>query len=50
MTLTLEPTLKIGVNTMNRRIDPGEGPWLPKIDALSPVVQRVERPGDDGYW
>jgi len=50
MTLTLEPKLKIGVNTMHRRSEPAEGPWLPKIDELVQMVEQVDRLGYDSFW
>lgn len=50
MTLPLNETLKIGVNTMHRRSEPAEGPWLPKIDELVEMVQQVDRLGYDSFW
>ena len=50
MALTLEPTLKIGVNTMHRRSEPGEGPWRPRIDELVQMVEQVDRCGFDSFW
>lgn len=50
MTLKLESTLKIGVNTMHRRSEPAEGPWLPKIDELVAMVEQVDRLGYDSFW
>ena len=47
MPLRLEPSLKIGVNTMHRRSEPAEGPWLPKIDELVDMVEQVDRLGFD---
>ena len=34
MTLPLDATLKIGVNTMLRRTEPTTGPWMPTLDEL----------------
>lgn len=50
MTLVLDPTLKIGVNTMHRRSEPAAGPWLPKIDDLVAMVEQVDRLGFDSFW
>lgn len=50
MVLQLEPTLKIGVNTMHRRSEPAEGPWLPRIDELVAMVEHVDRSGFDSFW
>ncbi len=50
MALPLEPALKIGVNTMHRRSEPAEGPWLPRIDELVEMVQQVDRLGFDSFW
>lgn len=50
MTLPLEPTLKIGINTMHRRSEPADGPWRPKIDELVTMVEQVDRRGYDSFW
>ena len=50
MLFELEPKLKIGVNTIHRRSEPAEGPWLPKIDELVQVVEQVDRCDFDSLW
>ena len=50
MPLVLEPTLKIGVNTMHRRSEPADGPWRPRIDELVAMVEQVDRCGFDSFW
>ena len=50
MYLPLNKTLKIGVNTMHRRTEPGVGQWLPKIDELVGMVEQVDRLGYDSFW
>ncbi len=50
MLFELEPKLKIGVNTMHRRSEPAEGPWLPKIDKLLQMVEQVDRCDFDSLW
>jgi alkanesulfonate monooxygenase SsuD/methylene tetrahydromethanopterin reductase-like flavin-dependent oxidoreductase (luciferase family) len=50
MVFGLEPKLKIGVNTMHRRSEPAEGPWLPKIDELVQMVEQVDRCDFDSLW
>jgi len=50
MLFELEPKLKIGVNTMHRRSEPAEGPWLPKIDELVQMVEQVDRCDFDSLW
>lgn len=50
MLFELEPKLKIGVNTIHRRSEPAEGPWLPKIDELVQMVEQVDRCDFDSLW
>ncbi len=50
MHLPLNNTLKIGVNTMHRRTEPGVGQWLPKIDDLVAMVEQVDQFGYDSFW
>ncbi|MEQ9122676.1 MAG: LLM class flavin-dependent oxidoreductase [Alphaproteobacteria bacterium] len=50
MALVLDGRLSIGVNTMHRRSEPAEGPWLPKIDELAAMVEQVDRLGYDSFW
>ena len=50
MDLPLEPTLKIGIQTIHRRTEPAEGPWLPRIDEMVALVSQVDRCGFDSIW
>lgn len=50
MSLPLDKTLKLGVNTMHRRSEPAEGPWRPRIDDLVEMVEQVDRLGFDCFW
>ncbi len=50
MTLTLDPRLRIGVQTIHRRTEPASGPWEPRIDELVALVELVDRAGYDLLW
>ena len=50
MDLPLDDHLSIGVQTMHRRTEPAEGPWLPTIDELADLVGLVDRCGYDSMW
>jgi alkanesulfonate monooxygenase SsuD/methylene tetrahydromethanopterin reductase-like flavin-dependent oxidoreductase (luciferase family) len=50
MTLPLEPRLKIGVQTIHRRSEPAEAPWLPLIDEMREFVERIDGSGFDSLW
>ena len=50
MDLPLDDHLSIGVQTLHRRTEPAEGPWLPTIDELSELVTLVDRCGYDSMW
>lgn len=50
MDLPLNDGLKIGINTMHRRTEPGVGPWLPSIDELVAMVRQVDELGYDSFW
>ncbi len=50
MHLPLNKDLKIGVNTMHRRTEPGVGQWLPRIDELVHMVEQVDQLGYDSFW
>ena len=50
MSLPLEPGLKLGIMTIHRRTEPATGPWLPRIDDLVALVERVDRSGFDSIW
>jgi probable F420-dependent oxidoreductase len=50
MDLPLDDRLCLGVQTIHRRTEPGEEPWLPAIDELSRLVELVDRSGYDSLW
>jgi probable F420-dependent oxidoreductase len=50
MDLPLDDHLSIGVQTLHRRTEPAEGPWLPTIDELADLVGLVDRSGYDSMW
>jgi probable F420-dependent oxidoreductase len=50
MDLPLDDHLSIGVQTLHRRTEPAEGPWLPTIDELADLVDLVDRCGYDSMW
>src|SRR5215218_4897107 len=50
MDLPLDDHLSIGVQTLHRRTEPAEGPWLPAIDELADLVGLVDRCGYDSMW
>ena len=50
MTLILDSKLRIGIQTIHRRTEPANGPWLPKIDDLVALVELVDRSGYDSLW
>ena len=50
MNLPLDDHLSIGVQTLHRRTEPAEGPWLPTIDELADLVGLVDRCGYDSMW
>ena len=50
MDLPLDDHLSIGVQTLHRRTEPAEGPWLPTIDELAELVGLVDRCGYDSMW
>ena len=50
MDLPLDDHLSIGVQTLHRRTEPAEGPWLPTIDELADLVGLVDRCGYDSMW
>src|SRR5229473_3153041 len=47
MDLPLNDRLRIGVQTIHRRTEPAEGPWLPTIDEMRTLV---DRSGYDSLW
>lgn len=50
MKLPLDDRLRIGVQTIHRRTEPADGPWLPTIDEMRLLVERVDRGGYDSLW
>lgn len=50
MTLTLDSTLKLGVQTLHRRTEPACVPWMPSIDDLKALVEQVDRCGYDSLF
>ena len=50
MDLPLDDRLRIGVQTIHRRTEPADGPWLPAIDEMRTLVELVDRSGYDSLW
>ena len=50
MDLPLDDHISIGVQTLHRRTEPAEGPWLPTIDEMADLVGLVDRCGYDSMW
>jgi alkanesulfonate monooxygenase SsuD/methylene tetrahydromethanopterin reductase-like flavin-dependent oxidoreductase (luciferase family) len=50
MTLKLDTRLRIGIQTIHRRTEPADGPWLPRIDELVDLVKLVDDSGYDSLW
>jgi probable F420-dependent oxidoreductase len=50
MALPLDPTLKIGIQTIHRRTEPASAPWRPTIDEMAELVGLVDRCGYDSLW
>ena len=50
MTLPLDKTLKIGIQTIHRRTEPATAPWRPTIDEMASLVELVDRCGYDLLW
>lgn len=48
--LPVEDRLRIGIQTLHRRSEPAVGAWLPTIDEMSTLVERVDRSGYDSLW
>jgi hypothetical protein len=48
MTLPLEPRLSIGVQTIHRRTEPAEGPWLPTIAEMEALGSKPNQSIDAG--
>jgi alkanesulfonate monooxygenase SsuD/methylene tetrahydromethanopterin reductase-like flavin-dependent oxidoreductase (luciferase family) len=50
MTLILDTRLRIGIQTIHRRTESADGPWLPRIDELVDLVKLVDDSGYDSLW
>ena len=50
MTLILDTRLRIGIQTIHRRTELTDAPWLPRIDDLVDLVQLTDRLGFDSLW
>jgi probable F420-dependent oxidoreductase len=50
MVLTLDTSLRIGIQTIHRRTEPADGPWRPRIDDLIDLVRLVDDSGFDSLW
>ncbi|HYM73787.1 MAG TPA: LLM class flavin-dependent oxidoreductase [Stellaceae bacterium] len=50
MTLPLDASLKIGIQTIHRRTEPASAPWLPTIDEMVELVGLVDCCGYDSLW
>jgi probable F420-dependent oxidoreductase len=50
MSLPLEDTLKIGVQTIHRRTEPAVGPWHPSVEEGRAMVELIDRLGYDSLW
>src|SRR3984893_15031816 len=50
MTLPLDASLRIGIQTIHRRTEPATGPWLPRIEQVVSLVELVDRSAYDSLW
>ena len=50
MELPLDKRLSIGLQTIHRRTEPANGPWLPRIDEMCALVELIDRSGYDLLW
>ena len=50
MELPLDKRLSVGLQTIHRRTEPTNGPWLPGIDEMCALVELVDRSGYDSLW
>jgi alkanesulfonate monooxygenase SsuD/methylene tetrahydromethanopterin reductase-like flavin-dependent oxidoreductase (luciferase family) len=50
MNLILDPSLRIGIQTIHRRTEPAVGVWAPSIDTLVDLVRLVDDSGYDSLW
>jgi len=50
MQLPLDGRLRIGIQTIHRRTEPAQAPWLPTIDEMQGLVGLVDDCGYDSLW
>jgi probable F420-dependent oxidoreductase len=50
MSLPLDREMKFGLQTLHRRSEPAEGPWLPDPAEARRLVETCERLGYDSIW
>src|ERR1700752_4755817 len=50
MDLTLDAKMRIGIQTIHRRTEPGTDAWHPRIYELVELVELVDRCGYDSLW
>ena len=50
MELPLDKRLSIGLQTIHRRTEAANGPWLPRIDEMCALVELIDRSGYDSLW
>ncbi len=50
MDLPLADKLKFGIQTLHRRTEPAEGPWMPDLDDARALVELIDRLGYDSLW
>jgi probable F420-dependent oxidoreductase len=50
MVLTLDTSMRVGIQTIHRRTEPADGPWMPRIDELVDLVRLVDDSGYDSLW
>jgi len=50
MSLPLDKGMKFGLQTIHRRSEPAEGPWLPDPAEARRLVEMAERLGYDSMW
>ena len=50
MTLRLDERMRFGIQTMHRRTEPAEGPWLPEAEDGRALVEMIDGLGYDSLW
>ena len=50
MVLQLDDHYRFGVQTLHRRTEPAEGPWLPEAEDGRAMVELIDRLGYDSLW